>query len=147
MWLDCGLRGNRDGSRNQVDHDRHVRSHRPPAVTGSAGVKAGRTQTSDDTVKLFLGASRARRQLPQAGMHVASPHAVERMKARNGLGLALGNWASVLVLMGLVPGLYLYRIHEEDAVLLAAFGDGLSRVLRADETPDSVGVPSDERKP
>jgi protein-S-isoprenylcysteine O-methyltransferase len=40
-----------------------------------------------------------------------------------GFSLALGNSLSVVVIMGITPCLYLYRIHEEDAAMLAAFGD------------------------
>jgi len=40
-----------------------------------------------------------------------------------GFSVALGNWLSVLTMMAIIPWLYLYRIREEDAVLLAAFGD------------------------
>ena len=40
-----------------------------------------------------------------------------------GFGLALDNVASLALIAIATPCLYLYRIREEDAVLLAAFGD------------------------
>jgi hypothetical protein len=58
VWLDCGHLGTHGGSRSRIEVDSLMDSHRPPAVTGSAGAKAGRTQTKDDTAKLFLGTSR-----------------------------------------------------------------------------------------
>jgi protein-S-isoprenylcysteine O-methyltransferase len=64
-------------------------------------------------------------RLMQTGLYrlVRHPSYLGALIAFLGFSLALGNWLSVVTMMGLVPWLYLYRIHEEDAVLLAAFGD------------------------
>jgi len=88
------------------------------AVRSTAIVQLGRFHTPNVAV-------RADHQLRITGLYrlVRHPSYLGALIAYLGFGLALGNWASVLVLMGLVPGLYLYRIHEEDAALLAAFGD------------------------
>jgi protein-S-isoprenylcysteine O-methyltransferase len=87
-------------------------------VRSTAIVQLGRFHTPNVAV-------RADHQLRSTGLYrlVRHPSYLGALIAYLGFGLALGNWASVLVLMALVPGLYLYRIHEEDAALLAAFGD------------------------
>ena len=64
-------------------------------------------------------------QLKVTGLYrlVRHPSYFGALLAYFGFGLALGNWLSVVVIMGITPCLYLYRIHEEDAAMLAAFGD------------------------
>ena len=88
------------------------------AVRSAAIVQLGRFHTPNVAV-------RADHQLRITGLYrlVRHPSYLGALIAYLGFGLALGNWASVLVLMALVPALYLYRIHEEDAALLAAFGE------------------------
>src|SRR4051812_27414458 len=88
------------------------------AVRSTAIAQLGRFHTPNVAV-------RADHQLRITGLYrlVRHPSYLGALIAYLGFGLALGNWASVLVLMALVPGLYLYRIHEEDAALLTAFGD------------------------
>jgi len=39
-----------------------------------------------------------------------------------GLGLALGNWASLLGMLACISVGYAYRIHVEEAALVAALG-------------------------
>ena len=39
-----------------------------------------------------------------------------------GFSLALANWLSLVVIMGILLPIYLNRIHEEEAALAAAFG-------------------------
>jgi protein-S-isoprenylcysteine O-methyltransferase len=87
-------------------------------VRSAAIVQLGRFHTPNVAV-------RADHQLRVTGLYrrVRHPSYLGALIAYLGFGLTLGNGASVLVLMALVPGLYLYRIHEEDAALLAAFGD------------------------
>ena len=64
-------------------------------------------------------------KLKESGLyrHVRHPSYLGALIAFLGFSLALGNWLSMVVIMGITPCLYLYRIHEEDAALLAAFGD------------------------
>ncbi|MHB8140264.1 MAG: methyltransferase family protein [Vulcanimicrobiaceae bacterium] len=40
-----------------------------------------------------------------------------------GFSLALGNWFSLIVIMGILPLFYLIRIHEEETALADALGD------------------------
>lgn len=40
-----------------------------------------------------------------------------------GAGLALGNWAGLLALLGLMGAAYAYRIHVEEAALVEALGE------------------------
>jgi protein-S-isoprenylcysteine O-methyltransferase len=70
-------------------------------------------------------AVRTDHQLKTTGLYglVRHPSYLGALIAYLGLGLALGNWLSLLVITGVVPCLYLYRIHEEDAAMLVAFGD------------------------
>jgi protein-S-isoprenylcysteine O-methyltransferase len=70
-------------------------------------------------------AIRTDHQLRVTGLYrvVRHPSYLGALIAYFGFGLALGNWLSVLVLMAVLPALYLYRMHEEDAAMLAAFGD------------------------
>jgi protein-S-isoprenylcysteine O-methyltransferase len=70
-------------------------------------------------------AVRTDHQLKVTGLYrlVRHPSYLGALIAYLGLGLALGNWLSVTLIVAIVPCLYLYRIHEEDAAMLAAFGD------------------------
>jgi len=70
-------------------------------------------------------AVRTDHQLKTTGLYglVRHPSYLGALISYLGLGLALGNWLSLVVIIGIVPCLYLYRIHEEDAAMLAAFGD------------------------
>jgi protein-S-isoprenylcysteine O-methyltransferase len=70
-------------------------------------------------------AVRTDHQLKVTGLYglVRHPSYLGALVAYLGFGLALGNWLGLVVIIGIVPCLYLYRIHEEDAAMLAAFGD------------------------
>jgi protein-S-isoprenylcysteine O-methyltransferase len=87
-------------------------------VRSTAIVQLGRFHTPNVAV-------RADHQLMQTGLYklVRHPSYLGALIAYFGLGLALGNWLSVAVIACITPCIYLYRIHEEDAALLAAFGD------------------------
>ena len=87
-------------------------------VRSTAIAQLGRFHTPNVAV-------RADHQLKVTGLYglVRHPSYLGALIAYLGLGLALGNWLSVVVIIGIVPCLYLYRIHEEDAAMLAAFGD------------------------
>ena len=82
-------------------------------------------------------AIRADHQLRVTGLYrvVRHPSYLGALIAYFGFGLALGNWLSVLILMAVVPALYLYRMHEEGAAMLATDGvfsmDGDVAPLRA----------------
>jgi protein-S-isoprenylcysteine O-methyltransferase Ste14 len=39
-----------------------------------------------------------------------------------GLGLALGNWASIVAMLACISAGYAYRIHVEEAALVSALG-------------------------
>jgi protein-S-isoprenylcysteine O-methyltransferase len=64
-------------------------------------------------------------RLIETGLYrlVRHPSYLGALIAFLGFSLALGNWLSVAAMMGITPWLYLYRIREEDAALLAAFGE------------------------
>ncbi len=47
-----------------------------------------------------------------------------------GMGLALGNWASLAVLVGATAGVYLYRMPVEERALEAAMGEPYRAYLR-----------------
>jgi len=47
-----------------------------------------------------------------------------------GLGLALGNWAGLFAVLGLMAVAYGYRISVEEAALLAALGDPYKHYMR-----------------
>jgi protein-S-isoprenylcysteine O-methyltransferase len=87
-------------------------------VRSTAVAQLGRFHTPNVAV-------RADHQLKVTGLYgvVRHPSYLAAVIAYVGFGLALGNWLSVLVIMAIVPALYLYRIHEEDAAMLVAFGD------------------------
>jgi protein-S-isoprenylcysteine O-methyltransferase len=87
-------------------------------VRSAAIVQLGRFHTPNVAV-------RADHQLRVTGLYrlVRHPSYLGALIAYLGFSLALGNWLSVVVIMSITTPLYLYRIHEEDAALLAAFGD------------------------
>ena len=88
------------------------------AVRSIAIAQLGRFHTPNVAV-------RSDHQLKVTGLYrlVRHPSYLGALVAYLGFGLALGNWLSVAAIMGLIPWLYLYRIHEEEAAMLAAFGD------------------------
>jgi len=47
-----------------------------------------------------------------------------------GLGLALGNWASLLVLLACMASGYAYRISVEESALVAVLGDPYKQYMR-----------------
>jgi len=65
-------------------------------------------------------------QLLESGLyrHVRHPSYFGALVAFLGFGFALGNWISLAAVVVVMPATYLFRMHEEDAALLAAFGDG-----------------------
>jgi protein-S-isoprenylcysteine O-methyltransferase len=69
-------------------------------------------------------AIRSDHQLKQDGLYryVRHPSYLGALIAFVGFSLALGNWVSILITMTIMPCIYLYRIHEEDAALVSAFG-------------------------
>jgi len=87
-------------------------------VRSTAIAQLGRFHTPNVAV-------RTDHELKTSGLYgiVRHPSYLGALIAYLGLGLALGNWLSLAVIIGIVPCLYLYRIHEEDAAMLAAFGD------------------------
>ncbi len=64
-------------------------------------------------------------QLLETGLyrHVRHPSYLGALIAFAGFSVALGNWFSVAVTLLITPCIYLYRIHEEEQALSAAFGD------------------------
>jgi protein-S-isoprenylcysteine O-methyltransferase len=88
------------------------------SVRSTAIAQLGRFHTPNVAV-------RTDHQLKVTGLYrlVRHPSYLGALIAYLGFGLALGNWLSVVVIMGVVPCIYLYRIHEEDAAMLLAFGD------------------------
>ncbi|MDB6163932.1 MAG: isoprenylcysteine carboxylmethyltransferase family protein [Xanthomonadaceae bacterium] len=87
-------------------------------VRSTAIAQLGRLHTPNVAV-------RTDHQLKVTGLYrlVRHPSYLGALIAYFGFSLALGNWLSVVVIMGAMSCLYLYRIHEEDAAMLAAFGD------------------------
>ena len=88
------------------------------AVRSTAIAQLGRFHTPNVAI-------REDHQLKVTGLYrlVRHPSYLGALIAYLGFSLALGNWLSVAVIMGIMPCLYGYRIHEEDAAMLAAFGD------------------------
>ena len=62
--------------------------------------------------------------------HLRHPSYLGALIAFFGLSLALDNWLSLVVIMGISTLAYLYRIHEEEAALAAAFGEGYKAYCR-----------------
>jgi protein-S-isoprenylcysteine O-methyltransferase len=62
--------------------------------------------------------------------YVRHPSYLGALIAFFGLGLALGNWLSAVVMLIIMPCVYLYRIREEEAALSAAFGDAYRAYCR-----------------
>ena len=64
-------------------------------------------------------------QLMDTGLYryVRHPSYFGALVAFLGFGLALNNWISLVVIIIVMPSIYLFRMYEEDAALLAAFGD------------------------
>lgn len=87
-------------------------------VRSTAIIQLGRFHTPNVAV-------RSDHQLKQTGLYryVRHPSYLGALIAFFGFGFALGNWLSVLVMMAIMPCIYLYRIHEEDAALLAELGE------------------------
>jgi protein-S-isoprenylcysteine O-methyltransferase Ste14 len=47
-----------------------------------------------------------------------------------GMGLALGNWISVVILLGTIIGVYAYRVRIEERALLATMGNRYAQYMR-----------------
>ena len=88
------------------------------AVRSIAIAQLGRFHTPNVAV-------RTDHRLKVTGLYrlVRHPSYLGALIAYLGFSLALGNWLSVAVIVGCIPWLYLYRIHEEEAAMLAAFGE------------------------
>ena len=54
--------------------------------------------------------------------HIRHPSYPGALLAFLGFSLALANWLSLVVIMGILLPIYLNRLHEEEAALAAAFG-------------------------
>ena len=88
------------------------------AIRSTAIVQLGRFHTPNVAI---LGDH----QLLETGLyrHVRHPSYLGALVAFVGFGLALGNWISLAAVVVVMPATYLFRMHEEDAALLSAFGD------------------------
>jgi len=88
------------------------------AIRTTAIMQLGRLHTPNVAI-------REDHQLKTDGLYrlVRHPSYSGALIAFLGFGLALGNWMSLLLIAAITPAIYLYRIAEEDAALLAAFGD------------------------
>ena len=88
------------------------------AVRSTAIAQLGRFHTPNVAV-------RADHQLMKGGLYryVRHPSYLGALIAFLGFGLGLGNGISLVVIMGISVCVYLYRMHEEEAALSAAFGD------------------------
>ncbi len=64
-------------------------------------------------------------QLMDTGLyrHVRHPSYLGVLIDLLGFSLALGNWLSLIAIMGILPLFYLIRIHEEETALADALGD------------------------
>lgn len=88
------------------------------AIRSTAIAQLGRLHTPNVAI-------RHDHQLKTTGLYryVRHPSYCGAVIAFLGLALVLNNWLSLVLIAVLTPALYLYRIAEEDAALLAAFGD------------------------
>ena len=88
------------------------------AVRSTAIAQLGRFHTPNVAI-------REDHQLKVTGLYrlVRHPSYLGALIAYLGFSLALGNWLSVVVIVAVMSALYRYRIQEEDAAMLAAFGD------------------------
>jgi protein-S-isoprenylcysteine O-methyltransferase len=88
------------------------------AVRSTAIAQLGRFHTPNVAV-------RADHQLMKTGLYryVRHPSYLGALIAFLGFSLGLGNWLSLVVIMGISIGVYLYRMHEEEAALSEAFGE------------------------
>ncbi|MHA6204774.1 methyltransferase family protein [Dyella soli] len=88
------------------------------AIRTAAIMQLGRLHTPNVAV-------RTDHQLKQTGLYrrIRHPSYLGALLGFLGFALALGNWWSVVVMMGITTFIYLYRIREEDAALAAAFGE------------------------
>jgi protein-S-isoprenylcysteine O-methyltransferase len=88
------------------------------AIRSTAIHRLGRFHTPDVAIRVD-------HRLLETGLYsiVRHPSYSGALVAFLGFGLALDNVLSLALIIVVTPCLYLYRIREEDAVLLAAFGD------------------------
>ena len=88
------------------------------AVRSTAIAQLGRFHTPNVAI-------RADHRLLQTGLYryVRHPSYLGALIAFLGFAFALDNWLSLTLILIVTPCLYLYRIREEDAALLAAFGE------------------------
>lgn len=92
------------------------------AVRSTAIAQLGRFHTPNVAV-------RQDHTLKDTGLYryVRHPSYLGALIAFLGFGLALDNWLSLVVIMGVTPVIYLYRVHEEEQALSEAFGDAYRR--------------------
>jgi protein-S-isoprenylcysteine O-methyltransferase len=88
------------------------------AIRSTAIAQLGRFHTPNVAVL-------ADHRLMQDGLYrwVRHPSYLGALVAFVGLGLALGNWLSLAVIVLVMPAAYLFRIREEDAALAAGLGE------------------------
>lgn len=88
------------------------------AVRSTAIAQLGRFHTPNVAI-------REDHQLLQTGLYryVRHPSYFGALIAFLGIAFALDNWLSLALIVIVTPCLYLYRIREEDAALLVAFGE------------------------
>ena len=87
------------------------------AIRSTAIAQLGRLHTPNVAV-------REDHRLKATGLYryVRHPSYLGALLAFLGMSFALGNWLSVALIASTTPCIYLYRIHEEDTALAAAFG-------------------------
>jgi protein-S-isoprenylcysteine O-methyltransferase Ste14 len=83
----------------------------------------------------FTGDVRVRENQPviQTGPYawVRHPSYTAGMMMFGGVGVALGNWVSVALLLGTIVPVYLYRVHVEERALAEALGEPYRAYMRA----------------